>query len=104
MPGGCWRIANKRSRATVFFRKDIAMPQSATFVFHGALNDFLGKYQKDKPVLYSFTGAPAVKDAIEAIGVPHPEVGAITMHGKSITFSDRLLPDSHLQVYPSALA
>ena len=60
----------------------------ATFLFHGSLNDFLRKYQKNQRLPYLFTGNPAIKDAIEAQGVPHPEVAQILVNGVSPGFVD----------------
>ena len=45
--------------------------------FNGSCNDFLNGSQKDQWIEYQFDDQPSVKDTIEALGVPHPEVGAI---------------------------
>ncbi|WP_276496330.1 Mut7-C RNAse domain-containing protein [Pontibacter litorisediminis] len=74
--------------------------QIATFQFHGALNDFLPKHRKGQSVRYSFRGNPAVKDAMEAMGVPHPEVDVVLVNNKPVTFSYLLLPDDVVEVFP----
>ena len=76
------------------------MSQVATITFHGALQDFL-RPAVQMPVTYTFDGAPSVKDAIEAIGVPHTEVAVIMRGENPIDFSARLYPDDTLHVYPT---
>ena len=48
------------------------MHHTADFFFHGALQDFLPRSGKANWQAYDFTGAPAIKDAIEAM-VAAPE-------------------------------
>ena len=77
------------------------MPQVATFVFHGTLKDFLRPVARLQPITYTFTGAPAVKDAIEALGIPHPEVAFIWRNKKPLQFTDKLYADDEIHVYPT---
>ncbi|MFD2245376.1 Mut7-C ubiquitin/RNAse domain-containing protein [Pontibacter ruber] len=77
------------------------MKQTASFRFFGALNDFLRPYQKEVWITYHFDGTPAVKDAIEAIGVPHPEVQKIRINEEVAAFYTRLHPDDRVEVYPA---
>ncbi|WP_299754801.1 Mut7-C RNAse domain-containing protein [uncultured Pontibacter sp.] len=74
--------------------------QTATFRFHGALNDFLSKHRKRQVIHYAFRGAPAIKDAIEALGVPHPEVDVVLVNGMPVLLSYALHPDDVVEVYP----
>jgi uncharacterized protein len=69
-------------------------------MFHGALQDFLRPTAKTKPLVYTFKGAPAVKDAIEAIGIPHTEVAVILINDSPVTFSAPLAHNAVVQVYP----
>ena len=78
------------------------MEGTAHFRFFGSLNDFLPSGQKDTAFSYAFAGAPAVKDAIEAIGVPHPEVDAILVNGAPVNFAHALRLQDAVEVYPSA--
>ena len=77
------------------------MSFSATFLFHGSLNDFLRKYQKNQRLQYQFDGKPSVKDAIEAQGVPHPEVAQILVNGKPVSFQCLLKPEDIVEVFPA---
>lgn len=74
--------------------------KTAFFRFYEELNDFLPEKNRKKSLLYRFSGSPAVKDAIEAIGVPHIEVDLILINGKSVTFTHRLSKEDHVSVYP----
>ncbi len=47
----------------------------ARFRFHGDLNDFLPTARRGVWIEYEFRDRPSLKHAIEAFGVPHPEVG-----------------------------
>ncbi|MBD0295640.1 MAG: hypothetical protein ICV84_10665 [Flavisolibacter sp.] len=77
------------------------MDKKALFHFYGSLQDFLPKVRKGLAIPYTFTGTPAVKDAIEAIGVPHVEVEAIRVEEKWIGFYDKLQEHDQVHVYPS---
>lgn len=77
---------------------------SATFRFYGELNDFLAPERRQAVVLYRFLGHPAVKDAIEALGVPHPEVDVIVVNGEAVGFAHRLSDGDRVAVYPAFAA
>ena len=72
----------------------------AQFRFYEELNDFLPRLKRKKTVTYAFNGHPAIKDAIEAIGVPHTEVDLIIVNGESVGFSYQLLEGDRAAVYP----
>ncbi len=74
--------------------------KTATFRFYEELNDFLPEKKRKKSFLYQFSGSPSVKDAIEAIGIPHSEVDLILVNGESVTFSQRLSEKDNVSVYP----
>lgn len=50
--------------------------------------------------MYSFTGRPTVKDAVEALGVPHTEIDMILVNGISVDFSYKLRNEDAISVYP----
>ena len=72
----------------------------AYFRFYEELNDFLNKERRKVTFTYEFTGNPSVKDAIEAIGVPHVEVDLVVVNGESVDFSYRLNDKDNVSVYP----
>jgi len=71
-----------------------------TFRFYAELNDFLKPGQRGRGFRYAFSGRPGVKDAIESLGVPHPEVELIVVDGKSVGFDFRLDDGERVAVYP----
>lgn len=75
------------------------MPQ-ATFRFYADLNDFLPRTQRQCEVVYRFDGRASVKDMIEALGVPHPEVALILANGEPVEFDYIVADGDRLAVYP----
>jgi len=73
----------------------------ATFRFYEELNDFLPPPRRKVSFYYQFEGNPSVKDAIEAIGVPHVEVDLILANCKSVPFSYKLKDGDRISVYPA---
>lgn len=78
-------------KATVFFH------------FYGTLNDFLPVHKRQIDFAYILKDRASVKDTIEAIGVPHPEVDLILVNGKSVDFSYSVEANDHIQVYPVSI-
>ncbi|HNY17002.1 MAG TPA: Mut7-C RNAse domain-containing protein [Treponemataceae bacterium] len=72
----------------------------ATFRFYQELNDFLPPGRAGIEFEYRFFGNPAIKDSVEAIGVPHGEVDLILVNGVSVDFSYRLRDGDRASVYP----
>ena len=72
----------------------------AYFRFYEELNDFLPSGKRKKLFSYTFNGNPAVKDVIEAIGVPHVEVDLILVNSISADFSYKLRDADTISVYP----
>ncbi len=74
--------------------------RQASFRFYAELNDFLPSEQRGREQVHRFLGRPAVKDAIEALGVPHTEVEVILIGGHSVGFDERLTGGERVSVYP----
>ena len=73
---------------------------SAQFRFYAELNDFLPKNKRKKLFSYRFFGKPSIKDAIEALGIPHTEVDLILVNGESVGFGYHLQNGDIVSVYP----
>ena len=73
---------------------------TAEFRFYEELNDFLAPAMRKRAFPYAFHGTPSVKDAIEAIGVPHTEVDLVLVDGESVDFTRRLTGGERVAVYP----
>ena len=50
--------------------------------------------------VYPFGGMPSIKDAIEAIGVPHVKVDLILVNSQPVDFGYRLKNNDYVSVYP----
>ena len=72
----------------------------ATFRFYAELNDFLPPEKRKRDIEYEFFGTPTVKDAIEALGVPHVEVDLVIINGVPVGFSHHLRDGDRVAVYP----
>lgn len=70
------------------------------FRFYEELNDFLPKEKRKKSFSYKFRHNQNVKDAIEALGVPHAEVDLILVNGATQDFSYTLQNADYISVYP----
>ena len=77
------------------------MENCAQFRFYEELNDFLPQYQRKQDIAYTFNEHPAIKDPIEALGVPHTEVDLIVVNGRSVGFDYRLQDGDRVAVYPT---
>ncbi|NEZ61695.1 twitching motility protein PilT [Leptolyngbyaceae cyanobacterium CCMR0082] len=75
------------------------MPQ-AVFHFHGSLNDFLPPTRSHKAFSHTVKDRASIKDAIEALGVPHPEIELILANDQSVSFAYLLHDDDRISVYP----
>jgi len=73
---------------------------SVSIRFYGELNDFLTDDKKHVAFDHYFYGQRSVKDLIESLGVPHPEVDLILIDGESADFSRKLLGGERVSVYP----
>jgi len=73
---------------------------TAYFRFYEELNDFLPQEKRKKLFPYEFNGTPSIKDAIEAIGVPHVEIDLILVNSLSVDFSYKLKNADSVSVYP----
>ncbi|HEY4632709.1 MAG TPA: Mut7-C RNAse domain-containing protein [Candidatus Limnocylindrales bacterium] len=76
----------------------------AAIALHGDLNDFLPLRRRGAGMHRHFDGHPAVKDLLEALGVPHPEIAAITVNGGSVGFDHRLRDGDQVEAWPAAEA
>lgn len=67
---------------------------------YAELNDFLPEAVRQTTLSYRFNGTPAVKDAIEALGVPHVAVDLLLVNGRSVGFAHRLHDGDRVAAYP----
>jgi uncharacterized protein with PIN domain len=72
------------------------------FRFHGELNDFLTPLRRDLEFEQTAGVTDTIKHVIESLGVPHTEVGHVTVNGERLCPSERLQEGNHVQVFPHA--
>lgn len=77
---------------------------SLTLRFFGELNDFLPPERRDQPVTIPYQGRAAIKDTIEALGVPHPEIAQIVANDTAAPLSYIAQAGDTIAVYPLAQA
>lgn len=80
--------------------KLLIMSGSVNIRFFGDLNDFLPQAKKQTAFDHTFTGNGSVKDLIESVGVPHPEVDLILVNGQSVDFSHTYHDGDRISAYP----
>ena len=74
------------------------------FRFYGPLNDFLPGEQRFQQIEHQFLDRASIKDMIEAIGVPHPEIEFILVNGVPSDFSHIVVAGDYISVYPHFFA
>lgn len=74
--------------------------QFVTVCCHGALNDFLPRAQRGRPVTLPWSAHETVKHLVEVAGVPHPEIAALAVNGAPASFDARVAPGAVIDVYP----
>lgn len=72
----------------------------AVFRYYAELNDFLPSTRRCAPIVHKFELPASVKDMIESMGIPHPEVDLIVVNGKPVDFSFAVQDGDHVSVYP----
>lgn len=77
---------------------------TAQIHFPPALDFFLPLDLRGRPLTMRFRGSPALKNQIEALGIPHPEVGRVTVNHQPCTLMYRLHDGDQIQVYAWTLA
>jgi uncharacterized protein with PIN domain len=68
--------------------------------FYANLNDFLPLEKRQNCFVHLLKEPAAIKDTIEALGVPHPEVALILVNGESVDFSYLVQDGDRITVYP----
>lgn len=72
----------------------------ATVRVYGPLNDFLPAHRRQIEWVRLVDGYPSVKDLIESLGVPHPEIDLILVNGTSAAFDHAVRSGDRIAVFP----
>ena len=75
-------------------------PLAVSIRVYGPLNDFLPPHLRHATWRHVVKGRPTVKDLIEGVGVPHPEIDLILVNGTSVSFDDVVESGDRIAVFP----
>ncbi|MFC0679099.1 Mut7-C RNAse domain-containing protein [Lysobacter korlensis] len=78
--------------------------QTCEFRFHGRLESFIAPRRRGVRFTHAFDGSPALKDPVEALGVPHTEVGEVLLDGTAAALDRRLQGGERVEVFPVTTA
>jgi len=73
---------------------------TAHFRFHGRLNGFLPRDQREQIRPLAFRGQQSIKHLVESLGVPHPEIGQVYVNGQEGTLSIITRDGDQVDVHP----
>ncbi|HLF74711.1 MAG TPA: Mut7-C RNAse domain-containing protein [Anaerolineales bacterium] len=73
---------------------------TATFLFFGRLNDFLGREQRGQSIAVRFRGQQSIKHLAESLGVPHPEIGRVQVNGRDAALDAITRDGDRVEVHP----
>lgn len=76
------------------------MTGAAQLRFYASLNDFLAPGHRQRQLDYRVARRASVKDVIEALGVPHTEIGLILVDGTAVGFAHLVTAGERISVYP----
>ena len=74
---------------------------TASFRFHGELGEFLPRERRGTRFEYQHARAATLKNAIEALGVPHTEVGRVELNGAPVTLQRAVREGDAIEVFPA---
>jgi uncharacterized protein with PIN domain len=77
---------------------------TATFRFHAELNDFLPAARRDRTFQVPCARAATTKHMIEALGVPHTEVGLLMVNGVEAAMTRQIADGDLIDIFPGGLA
>lgn len=72
----------------------------ARFRVHGVLAAFLSRERRNRAFEYTCARAATLKNAIEAVGVPHTEVARILVNGAAATFERIVRANDTIELFP----
>lgn len=73
---------------------------TVTVRVYAELNDFLPAGRRQRAFVRRVSGTPSVKDLVESLGVPHPEIDLILIDGEPVDFAAPVPDGARIAVYP----
>lgn len=74
--------------------------QTFTIRFIGKLGIFLSPEKRSRTFSHTVKGMPSIKDTVEALGVPHPEIDCLVVNGRPVDFAYQIKGGEKIRVYP----
>jgi uncharacterized protein len=71
-----------------------------TIRVYGPLNDFLPPARRQRDQACAFEGRASVKDVIERLGVPHPEIDLVLVNGIPVGFEQPIRDGDRIAAFP----
>jgi uncharacterized protein len=65
----------------------------------GELNDFLPTHRRHRTLDHPWPGRASIKDRLESIGVPHPEIGLLLKDRTPVDFGYLVQPNDTIHAY-----
>lgn len=78
-----------------------ASQHHVAFRFYAQLNDFLPRERQFAPFAHNYELHRSIKDMIESLGVPHPEIDLILVNGAPVGFTYAVQEGDRIAVYPA---
>ena len=72
----------------------------ASLRFYAELNDFLPPQRRQVSFLHTYPERSSIKDVVESLGVPHPEIGLLLVDSQSVGFDYLVQDGDRISVYP----
>jgi len=69
------------------------------FWFHSSFNELLSTERKGGEFIYQFNGEPSIKHLVEAVRIPHTEIGKIFVNGQEVNLSYLAQDGDKISVY-----
>jgi uncharacterized protein len=73
---------------------------SVSVRFYGELNDFLPAAHRQATLVCGLETSSSIKDLVETLGVPHPEIDLLVVNGEPVDFGRRVRDGDRVAVYP----
>ena len=72
-----------------------------TLTFHGNLPELLARRLAGSPLVrHILERLASVKDVVESFGIPHPEIGMLTINGRMSGFDALVVERDHIEIWP----
>ncbi|MGH9331180.1 MAG: Mut7-C RNAse domain-containing protein [Vicinamibacterales bacterium] len=73
---------------------------SVSVRFYGELNDFLPAAHRQATLVCGLESSASIKDLVETLGVPHPEIDLLVVNGRTVDFACRVRDGDRVAAYP----